>query len=121
MTHARPTDVVVDTVGSGLEPFRKHLAPAGRFVTITADLAHPVRSGLAMAGSVRHARGRIRQMISIPKAADMQALTGEVEGGTLRPVIDQVYALDQIRAAHERAERHGTVGKVGIEIDAVNS
>jgi NADPH:quinone reductase-like Zn-dependent oxidoreductase len=120
--HTTPTeslplfDVVIDTVGSGLEPFRRHLAPAGRFVTITADLAHPVRSGLAVATSVRHGRGRIRQMISIPKAADMKALTDEVEAGTLRPVIDRVFPLDQIRAAHERVEQHGTVGKVGIEI-----
>ncbi len=58
----------------------------------------------------------IRQMVSIPKTQQLATLTALVESGTLCPVIDSVYPLDEIAAAHERAEQHGTVGKIVIDI-----
>lgn len=109
-------DVIIDTVGSDLERFRSRLALGGRFVTITIDFKHPARGVLAVAGSAIHGSARIRQMVSTPGTKQLATLTALVEAGTLRPVIDSVYPLDEIAAAHERAEQHGTVGKIVIEI-----
>lgn len=63
-----------------------------------------------------HGKGRIRQLVSIPKSADLAKLTGMCEAGELHPVIDATYPLSEIRAAHERAETRGTVGKIALAI-----
>lgn len=109
-------DVILDTIGSDLVAFRKKLAKGGRFVTITLDFSHPIRSVAALLASTVHGQGRIRQMVSIPKSADLAKLTGLCEAGDLHPVIDATYPLAEIRAAHERAETRGTVGKIVVAI-----
>lgn len=109
-------DVIIDTVGSDLGHFRRRLAPGGRFVTITIDFAHPVRGILTVLASTVHGGQRIRQLVRVPHTADMAALTDAVEAGSLVPVIDSVYPLAEVAAAHTRAEQHGTVGKVVLGI-----
>jgi NADPH:quinone reductase len=36
--------------------------------------------------------------------------------GSVRPVMDQVYAMDEVRAAHERLESNVSFGKVVLMI-----
>src|SRR5205823_12945820 len=40
-----------------------------------------------------------------------------VKSGRARPVIDQVFALEEARAAHERMERGEQFGKIVLRID----
>ena len=37
--------------------------------------------------------------------------------GTVRPVIDRTYALDEVRAAHERLESNASFGKIVLLIN----
>jgi NADPH:quinone reductase-like Zn-dependent oxidoreductase len=54
------------------------------------------------------------------KRAVAAAFTRDVvplfDSGVLRPNVDSVYPLDDIRAAHERLESNATFGKVVIAI-----
>lgn len=112
-----PFDVVVDTVGTALLDWRGRVAAGGRFVTITLDFAHPVRTMAALVGSVIHGSGRIRMLVAPPRSDTMAELTRVVEGGDLRPVIDSTFRLEDIADAHARAGKPGLVGKVVIAID----
>lgn len=85
-------------------------------MTITVDFRHPFRGVLAVLGSSVHGRARIRQMVSVPKPDTLCELTNLVENGSIRPVIEATYPLQEIAAAHDHAERRGTTGKVVIQI-----
>lgn len=55
-----------------------------------------------------------------PHAADLDLLSAWVMNGELKPVIDSEYALDDIRAAHERSQTERAVGKIIIPIKIDN-
>jgi NADPH:quinone reductase-like Zn-dependent oxidoreductase len=40
-----------------------------------------------------------------------------VEGGRLKPVIDSIFPLGEVAAAHQRMEAGEHVGKIVLEID----
>jgi len=46
----------------------------------------------------------------------LRILSGWVDEGKLRPVIDGEYSLDNIRAAHERSQTLRARGKIVIRI-----
>lgn len=46
-----------------------------------------------------------------PETALLRDLAGHVTSGALRPVIDNVYPLTDIAAAHQAFERGGVAGK----------
>jgi len=102
-------DVVFDTVGSHMGAYRRHLAPGGRMVTIALD--PPLRAlGVVIASTIFGPR-RIRALEGNPKRELLTELARYVNRGILRPVIDSVYALEEITAAHHSAERRGGRGK----------
>lgn len=111
-----PFDVVLDTVFTDLESFRRRLAPRGRLVTITFDHHHIPRSLAYIAFSARHRQQRVRFFSGNPKRELFERLTTLVEQGAIRPVVDTVYPLDDIAAAHAHAERGGAVGKIVVAI-----
>jgi NADPH:quinone reductase-like Zn-dependent oxidoreductase len=39
-----------------------------------------------------------------------------LERGRLRPVVDKVYSIDEVRAAHERMESNASFGKIVLTI-----
>lgn len=111
-------DAVIDTVGRNLEPFRRRLAPGGRFVTITTDMDHPVKGVWTTVSSARFRGQRIRLFSRLPKTAQMQQVADAVTRGGLKPVIDRTFPLAEISEAHARAAEHGTVGKVVVDLAA---
>ncbi|MEA4944819.1 MAG: NAD(P)-dependent alcohol dehydrogenase [Propionicimonas sp.] len=110
-------DLVLDTVGTAVASFRQCLTPTGRLLTITADFSHPFRSIGQILASVRFGGRRTRFVTGIPRTPQLDALADAVEAGQLRPVIDSVFALEQISQAHARAEQRGILGKIVISID----
>lgn len=107
---AEPYDVVFDTVGaasiaSGLEK----LKPGGRLVLIVANLPQ-------MLAALKPA-GQGRKIIAGPAKESVEQLTylaGLVETGRFKPVIDQVFALEQIAEAHARVESGRKRGSVVV-------
>lgn len=102
-------DVIFDTVGAQLGAYRRHLASGGRMVTIALD--PPLRAlGVVLASTVFGSR-RIRFFSGNPRRALLTDLAGYVGRGALRPVIDSVYPLEELAAAHRSAESRGGRGK----------
>ncbi|HLN60118.1 MAG TPA: NAD(P)-dependent alcohol dehydrogenase [Symbiobacteriaceae bacterium] len=61
-------------------------------------------------------RKRARLHLTKPNSQDLEFLCGLVAEGRLRPVIEQVYPLEQVAAAHRHVESGHTKGKIVVAI-----
>jgi NADPH:quinone reductase-like Zn-dependent oxidoreductase len=102
-----PFDVIVDTVGSELNCYRRRLAKGGRMVTV--GLSAPALA--AIAASSVHGSRRIRTFSANPGPAVLSDLADHITSSALRPVVHGVYPLTDIAAAHEAFEHGGVIGK----------
>jgi len=111
LTGKRGVDVVVEHVGAATwAKSVESLAPAGRLVTCGAttgfdahvDLRYLFSKQYSLLGSFMGTMGELHQVLKF------------VFRGQLKPVIDTVYPLSEIRAAHERLERKEQFGKVVV-------
>ncbi|MFE7932208.1 NAD(P)-dependent alcohol dehydrogenase [Streptomyces sp. NPDC057456] len=109
-----PFDVIVDTVGSELHCYRNRLAKGGRMVTVGLSAG----ALAAIAASSVYGPRRIRTFSANPDSAVLRDLADHVASGALRPVVDSVYPLADIAAAHKAFEHGGVVGKHVIAVSA---
>lgn len=107
-----PFDVILDTVGADLSRYRGRLSRAGRMVTV--GLSGPALA--AIAASTVHGTRRIRTFSANADAVLLRDLAKYVASGALRAVVDNVYPLAGIPAAHEAFERGGVMGKHVVAI-----
>ncbi|MFD3486713.1 NAD(P)-dependent alcohol dehydrogenase [Streptomyces sp. NPDC058665] len=107
-------DVIVDTVGTELNCYRSRLAKGGRMVTVGLSAS----ALTAIAVSSVHGSRRIRTFSANPDTALLRGVAGHVTSGALRPVVDRVYPLADIAAAHQAFERGGVVGKQVVAVSA---
>jgi NADPH:quinone reductase-like Zn-dependent oxidoreductase len=112
ITGRRGVDVVIEHVG--IATWRKSLeslAPGGRLVTCGAttgydagiDLRFLFSKQYSVLGSFMGTMGELHRALKF------------VFGGQIRPVIDRVYPLREIRAAHVRLERKQQFGKIVVQ------
>ncbi len=122
-TGGRGADVALDLVGgSYLRATIDALAPFGRVMLIgtvagaeaTIPLGMVLRKRLTIRGTV------LRSRALEERARDAQAFADTVvpllQSRAVHPVIDRVFPLEQIAAAHRLVESNGTVGKVVIRM-----
>jgi NADPH:quinone reductase-like Zn-dependent oxidoreductase len=111
-TGKRGVDVVIEHVGIATWPKSlESLAPAGRLVTCGATTGFDAKLDLrflfskqwSLLGSFMGTMGELHQVLRF------------VFRKQLRPVIDRVYPLSEIREAHERIERKEQFGKVVLK------
>ena len=111
ITDGRGVDVVVEHVGAATwSKSMRALRPGGRTVTCGATTGGEVKLDLrflffrqqAALGSFMGTLGELHQAL------------GFVFRGLAQPVIDRVYPLAEIRAAHERLENKEQFGKVVV-------
>jgi NADPH:quinone reductase-like Zn-dependent oxidoreductase len=111
VTGKRGVDVVIEHVGTATwAKSLESLAPAGRLVTCGATTGYDARVDLrflfskqwSLLGSFMGTMGELHQVLKF------------VFRKQLRPVVDRVYPLAEIRAAHERLERKEQFGKVVV-------
>jgi NADPH:quinone reductase-like Zn-dependent oxidoreductase len=109
ITGKRGVDVVVEHVGVATWPKSlESLAPGGRLVTCGAttgysagiDLRYLFSKQWSLLGSFMGSMGELHQVLKF------------VFRKQLKPVVDRVYPLAEIRAAHERIENKEHFGKV---------
>lgn len=92
-------DVVLDMAGSQQGRYRRLLGPGGRMVGVGLDADHLIRSFGYLAVSTVHGARRVRFFRGKPDRELITTLTEYAERGSVRPVVDRVYPLEQIAEA----------------------
>jgi len=123
LTKGRGIQLVMDLVGAAyLAANLQMLGQKGRMIFVgttsgsraTLEIGAVMMKRLTIIGTVLRARSveekatatRLFSQHVVPLLAD----------GTVRPVIDKVFDLDEIRSAHERMESNESFGKIVIRI-----
>ena len=78
----------------------------------------PSPTNMLVAPVLNRFRGKQHRTLWVSPDGDALREVGQmVEAGQLRPLIEKVYALDDIRAAHARSETGRVVGKLALRIE----
>ncbi|HEY6350872.1 MAG TPA: NADP-dependent oxidoreductase [Candidatus Angelobacter sp.] len=121
-------DIALDGVGKSVwRSSFKALRFGGRLVTLTAPIPSKPTNRLHFFGSAVFgiASGKLRGLMAgkrllitsvKPRGGDLEKITGLIEAGRIRPVIDKVFPLEQIADAHRLSEAGHVRGKIVIKI-----
>jgi len=120
----RGVDVVLDVIGAAAWPLHSRvLREGGRIVVIgvmggsrcEVDLGVLMRKRATLAGSVLRARS-LDEKAALTREFAARVLPLFAQG-RLRPWIDRVLPLREVREAHARMERNENVGKIVLAIE----
>ncbi len=116
-------DAVVDLVGNrSLREFRRTVRPGGRLVLSGGGASGqgrfvgPMRLLVGAMAVARFQPFEIRVPQSVPTTGTLDRVAAMVEAGTLRPVVDQTFALEDTRAAVRYMEGAHARAKVVIAV-----
>ena len=111
ITNKEGVDIVIEHVGAATwDESMKSLKTGGTLVTCGAttgpsvgiDLRHLFARQLSLLGSYMGTMGELHEVL------------GHVFAGRLKPVLDRVFPLSEIRAAHEYLEKSQMFGKIVV-------
>jgi NADPH:quinone reductase len=114
---------IVDLVGGDyLGKNIKCISPLGRIVVVglvagsasTLDMRLLLNKRLTLVGTVLRARS-LAEKIEVARLFEREALPW-IAAGAVRPVIDRVFAMSEVGAAHLVAERNENVGKIVLAL-----
>jgi NADPH:quinone reductase-like Zn-dependent oxidoreductase len=112
-------EVIFDAAGaSSFAACELALTPDGAYVTTRpgpAIFLAQLRAGLSRLID-RHGTRRAAVVHTRPRGGDLSALADLVAAGRLRPAIDRVYALDEVRQAHAASQSGHPQGKIVLRI-----
>jgi NADPH:quinone reductase-like Zn-dependent oxidoreductase len=119
-TLGRRFDVVLDIGGNRpLRALRRLLTPTGTLVIVGGEDGGQVlgmgRQLLALLLSP-FSRQTLRMFVASENAADLAVLTGMIEAGTVTPVVDRIFPLDQTAAAVAYMTGGQARGKVVVTV-----
>jgi putative PIG3 family NAD(P)H quinone oxidoreductase len=125
VTEGRGVDVVVDLVGAAY--FAQNaacLAPLGRHVVVglvggakaEIDLARVLSRRLSLLGLVMRTRS-VPDKIGVVERFRRQSLH-RLADGTLKPIVDSVFPLHEVAAAHSRMESNQNFGKIVLDVSS---
>jgi putative PIG3 family NAD(P)H quinone oxidoreductase len=116
-------DVVLDLIGASvLEGNLAALAPRGRMVVIgllgggrtAMDLGLVLRKRITLVGTTLRARP-IEEKIAVTRQFAARVVPW-LSRGLARPILDRVFAFEDVRAAQERLESNLGVGKIVLRL-----
>src|SRR5690349_13629593 len=123
-TKAAGVNVILDLVGAAyLKPNLDSLATLGRliFVGTTSGSKAEIDYGLVMRKRLRilgtSLRTRSTEQKAIATRLFAQHVVPLLANGSVRPVIDSVFRIEEVREAHKRIESNESFGKVVLTID----
>jgi len=123
-TNGGGVNVILDLVGAAyLKPNLDCLATLGRliFVGTTSGAKAEIDYSIVMRKRLRIMGTSLRTRSIEEKATATRLFAQHVvpllADGSVRPVIDRVYKIDEVREAHERIESNESFGKVVLTID----
>jgi NADPH:quinone reductase-like Zn-dependent oxidoreductase len=111
ITNKEGVDIVVEHVGAATwDESVKSLKSSGTLVTCGATTGPEVKLDL------RHLFGRQLSVLGsyMGTMGELHEVLGHVFAGRLKPVVDRVFALGEIRAAHEYLEKSQMFGKIVV-------
>lgn len=118
---ARHYDLILDTAGNRpLSVLRRALKPRGTLVIVGGE-----GGGRWTGGFERSLRAamlspfvgqKLKGLMAVERAEDLRFLTGLIEAGTVRPVIDRTYALADAAAAIQYVHEGRARGKVVVTV-----
>jgi putative PIG3 family NAD(P)H quinone oxidoreductase len=123
----RGVNAVVDLIGgSAFSDTLRCMAPRGRLIVVgltagaraEVDLGVVLRNRLHIVGTVLRARSKDEKAALTQSFAPLVSL---FEKGALSPVVDRVFALEQVRVAHVCMESNANFGKVVVEVSSGES
>jgi len=106
-------DVILDPVSRNMRPYRRLLASGGRMAAMA--IASPADVAYLLASRI-HGRRRVRFIQAPPTTQLLTDLAGYVDAKSVVPVIEAVWPLEEIAAAHRSLEKSGGFGKRVIQI-----
>jgi NADPH:quinone reductase-like Zn-dependent oxidoreductase len=113
ITNKEGVDIVIEHVGAATwDESMKSLKTGGTLVTcgattgpnVAIDLRHLFARQLSLLGSYMGTMGELHEVL------------GHVFAGRLKPVVDRIFPLSEIRAAHEHLEKSQMFGKVVVTL-----
>jgi NADPH:quinone reductase-like Zn-dependent oxidoreductase len=110
-------DVVFDTVGTDLWELRKLQTKQGRMIAIAMNPARLLPTALTILTSSVFGSHRMRFYSAAPNRRLLSELTSLVEAGTLKPLVDEIFSLENYADAHRALAAGGTRGKLVVKID----
>jgi NADPH:quinone reductase len=123
-TNQTGVDVILDLVGAAyLKANLESLATKGRliFVGTTSGSKAEIDYSIAMHKRLRIMGTSLRTRSIEEKATATRLFTQQVvpllASGAVRPVIDRVFKLEEVREAHQRLESNESFGKVVLMLD----
>jgi putative PIG3 family NAD(P)H quinone oxidoreductase len=123
-TSGRGVNVIIDLVGAKyLEANLKSLARKGRLILVgttagaqaTLDFSVVMGKRLTIVGTVL--RGRSQEEKATATRLFAEQVVPLLADRTIKPVVDRVYQLAEIREAHARMEANESFGKIVLLID----
>jgi NADPH:quinone reductase-like Zn-dependent oxidoreductase len=106
-------DIFFDVVSNqSFTRARTKLKPSGIYVRTLPSLQSMVLGPFVNLVSAR----KVKVFDCKASTQDLAALRQMVEAGSLRPVIENVYRLNQVRAAHRQSETGHVVGKLVLQL-----
>jgi NADPH:quinone reductase len=123
-TNGQGVNVILDLVGAPyLKANLESLAPKGRmiFVGTTGGARAEIDYAIVMRKRL-HIMGTSLRIRSLEEKAAATRLFAEhvvplLESGSVKPVVDSVFKMDEVREAHRRIETNETFGKVILTLD----
>jgi NADPH:quinone reductase-like Zn-dependent oxidoreductase len=118
---ARRWDLVIDAAGNrNMLAWVKVLAPGGRYTTFGSSSTPRILGGLAL-GPLLSVAARPRKLGLMIQwkpndPADSQEVLGLVRDGTLRPMVDRTYPLEEVPDALRRMQAGEAKGKLLIAV-----
>ncbi|MEZ0228049.1 MAG: NAD(P)H-quinone oxidoreductase [Planctomycetota bacterium] len=121
---AQGVDVVIDFVGAPyLARNLEALAPCGRLVVVgllggrkeSIDLGLVLTKRLSVIGTALRTRP-LEEKILVTRTFE-QEVVPLLAQGVLKPVVDRVFSLEQVREAHEVMEKNEVFGKIVLKVD----
>ena len=116
-------DVILDLVGAKYwDRNLESLRVGGRYLVVglvggrrvQVDLGTILKRRLRILGTAMRGRS-LADKIAIT-ARFVRDVLPQFAAGTLRPVLDQIFTLDEVRAAHERMEANLNLGKIVLRL-----
>jgi putative PIG3 family NAD(P)H quinone oxidoreductase len=123
-TGRRGIDVIIDLVGANyLEANLNALAAKGRLILVgtTAgaqamlNFSLAMRKRLTIIGTVLRSRSTGEKATATALFAEQ--VVSRLADGTVRPVVDRVYKMEEVREAHARMESNESFGKIVLVMD----